>query len=93
MTSGATVSHARADCQSRVYVAGAVAYVRAIAFRASELALKQLSPATDRAERIPSDDERGRIRSHPVSAPCTDLFYERLVYSFVGYVWRLSLVY
>jgi hypothetical protein len=93
VTTGATIGKTRSDGERVVDVARSVVKVRALTVGTGELALKELAPTSNGAKRIASDDERGRIGCHPISASCADLFYERLADSFISYVRSFSLVY
>src|SRR6266536_1805303 len=70
VTTGATVGKSRTECEVSVNLARAVRTgERPLALYAQELALEKLSPAPNRTEGIAGDDERGRIRCLPITAP------------------------
>src|SRR2546427_7801447 len=68
----ATVRQAGADPNVVVDVAHAVFLVRSLPLQTSELALKQLPSAPDRAEWITIDDVYRRARRHDIAAPRSD---------------------
>jgi hypothetical protein len=92
MARGAAVGETGADGEVGVHIARAIADARSLALGPGELPLEELSPATDRAERIASKYEEGGAWSHDVAAPGTDLLCERLADPFVEDVGRLRAV-
>src|SRR6266404_3065285 len=69
----ATVRQAGANRNVIVDVAHAVFLVRSLPLQTSEFALKQLSSAPDRTERIAIDDVHRRARRHHIPAAGSDL--------------------
>src|SRR6185295_10925019 len=76
---GAAVREARAERGFDLDVADPVADARADALRVRELALEELPPALDRAERVALDQEDRRIRGEDVPAPGPDLLRQGLL--------------
>src|SRR5258705_91532 len=84
MTTRTTVAEACAEREDCVDVADAIVCEWSHTLTAKELALKQLSPATNSAKWIACDDERGRVGRHPIALSDADFLCERFGDTDVG---------
>jgi hypothetical protein len=92
MTTGTTVAETCAEREGCIDIADAIVCEWSYTLTAKELALKQLSPATNSAKWIACNDERGRVGRHQIALSGADFLCERFGYTDVGDVRVLGAV-
>src|SRR5262249_10886911 len=92
VASGTAIGKTSADTADVVDVADSIAVIGALSLSAGKFSLEQLAATTHGAERVPVDDEQGRIRSHQVAPARSDFVGQRLVDPCLGRVRGLVVV-
>src|SRR5262249_33888163 len=92
VASGTTIGKPRADSADVVDVADPIAVIGPLPLSAGKLALEELAAATHGTERIPVDNEQGRIGSHQIAPPGSDFVCQRLVDPCLGRVGGLVVI-
>src|ERR1051326_7967321 len=87
-----TVAETSANGDVRIDVANPVAFVRPLPLRVGKLALEDLAPPSNGAERIAVNDVDRRTGRKHISPPRPDLVSQRLVDPRLGGVWSLRVV-
>src|SRR5438105_9180547 len=92
MTQRAAISQAGANGYVGIQIAYAVALICTLSLGTGELALEQLAPSPDCAERVAIDVEYRRTRRSYIPPAGADLIAQRLVYAGGGVVSGLRVV-